>query len=729
MKALKLLFRGISYIVVIQMVQCTLPAEVDPVRWQMYVELPVVDEKYTVSEVLPENLFSGLDVAFGDGSVSGDTVSVLKKGTISANIRKQLLYIDTTEIEKRIGVFTLGRIPPMNVDFLFKSIVTDDNIYGQPLPMSMRLQCETERSIDGVVSLTVDESSSPLNVTVVNNGERADLENVVIVLSHADDTIAEIHVAEIAALSTKIVPVPLAGKSIHFPLRIHSAFTLPAGTYLQSSDALGLSFPLNEQKISEAVLNDTLLDYSNMFDGELKIADSIRVHSIDLHPAVLEVEISCPDLMKVEVGGCMENCWDIDFSKRYDLESEMQLAGISDSTGVAGVFPTDTLLQSTAGTFERTQIHIPPVRIFPSWNPKKNAAFLTYHFRIKSLPEGRLVRLRKNDRFIFRVYSPAFPFECINGCLMKKNTFSFSENIKAGFNWKAEITDSLKKKLHFEKTGLQMDLTSDLPPGSVLDSVMVNISMYEKGEMSDTAMLVKKFTNVRSGTRHSALMDITDLFNTWPDTIIFNAEFVLPNNTELTLFNTDNWRSDFQAPTEMKMDLNWSLLVPLCWNVDDTVRVELDKTMISLPSDKIDWVEKLQDPRIRMQMKVLNHTNISFTLHGLGTCGRNKGKLLSMPFPGKSIRSDPDENLFSLFDENGLEVAAYGEEKDVELLLDKKGVSALLSPDSCLIRWFLSVPSRKTGALLATDFFRLQVKSVIEGVADTDSLQMNTAEL
>lgn len=688
-------------------------------------ELPVMDEKYKVGEVIPKNLFPGLDVEFGDGSVSGDTVSVLRKGTLSASIEKQLLRIDTAEIERSIGPFVIKNIPPLNVHFSLKSILPDENVYHVPLPVPLQLRSETEKNMDGVVSLTVDSGSSPLKIFFVNNTLEANFENIMIILLDAYDTIAHIYIDEIPAQTTETVSVSLAGKSLHFPMKIQTAVTLPAGAYLRTSDTFGISFSLNRQMISEAVMKDSLFDYSNVFSGKLKIADSIRIHSVDLQSIALEAEIYCPDFMKVEIGGTIQDSWDKDFSKKYNLQSVDQLRGIADSSGVAGAFSTDTLFQTTGSACKKVRIHIPSIRLFPSWDPEKNATFLIYHFWIHSLPEGRLLRVSKNDLFKIKVYSTPFPFERANVCMIKETEFSFSHNVKVGFNWKTEVTDSLKKNMHFENVRLLLDLNSDLPSGSVLDSVLVNINMHENKKVSDCATFEKKFINVRTGTQHSAWMDVTTVFNTWPDTVTFDVKMALPKRTSLTLFNRDNWQTNFTAPCAMKMDLNWSLLVPLCWNVIDTVRVELDKTVIAIPSDNLDWIRKVQDPRVRIQMKVENHTNISFTLHGLGACGRHKEKLLSIPNTGNGIRDNTDADVFSLFDDEGLKIAANGEESNVELMLDKKGIDALLSQDSCLIRWFLMIPSQKTDALLATDFFTLQAKGMIEGVGDTDSLLMN----
>jgi hypothetical protein len=249
--------------------------------------------------------------------------------------------------------------------------------------------------------------------------------------------------------------------------------------------------------------------------------------------------------------------------------------------------------------------------------------------------------------------------------------------------------------------------------------------MKGEGEKIDSIIFDKKFDEIVPGSLRSATIDITNLINTWPDSITFDTRLRLPSGTGVSMYNSKDLNGNYTSLLTIDLAVNWTITIPISWEITDTIRTELEISKQSLKTEELEWVKKLHNPRLQIALDAFNQTNLNFALHALGAAGAYEKELMS--FPESCIGTDDFEDrkgnhLFTLFDDEGLHLARRGEQTTTMIHLDERGINALLSEDDCLIRWFLIIPPGKADALLAADYLELKATGVIDGIADTDSL-------
>lgn len=708
---------------VLQIVKCALPSDTVPAEWKMHLEVPIVNKKYVVNDVIPEDLFPGLDVVYTDSANQDDTVSVVKKGQITNVIEKQLFTVDTGIIENELGPIILQKTPDVKETFLIGSGISGGGYCDEPLPFDARLDFSKEKHIEGLKWITIDESSEKIVLTVENSTEKVLLEDISVVLSNQNDTIAVENTNRIPPRSSKEFQIALAGKRLQFPLVIGVEATISAGTIVRPTDGISIFFSFNQQKVSEAVLNDSFIKYSQCYSSNVMIADLLLIEAIDLDTTILYFDIAYPTLMKLEVKGTLENAWKCDYAVSKHIQCVKQLNSKLDSAQFAGALGIDTLFEITEQDHYRKIKRVQPMRIFPSWDGLLNKSFITFNMSLSAIPEDRMIHYCKNDSIKITMVVSRLPFDRISGFFVRETQVTYTEKMKIGFDWKPSITNPMKKMFRFNNARLDFKLTSDLPFGSRIDSMQVNIVMHDLKKNNDSASVKETFYSISSDSVHSARMNFTNVFNSWPDSVEFDTRFILPSKTGVILRNSDERNSEFNEPLVIKMIMDWCVSVPLCWKVVETIVMELDTTRFSLDEEQIEWIEKLSEPKVRINVDIGNYTNVGFRLHALGAKGVFKDALMACP---DSLVGDNEyihkNNLFPLFDKNGLHVKSRGKKTSVVLQMDKNGIDALLSEDGCLIRWFLTIPSKKNDALHATDYWTIQAMGIIEGIGNSDSL-------
>jgi hypothetical protein len=721
MKALKTFVPGIVIVTGLPFLSCSLPENIEPAQWKMHVEIPIIDRNISIDDLLPEGSYNGLTVASRDSTVSGDTIAVIKSDSLKYVFEQQLRTIDTSTIEKKMGSCKLHHLPPVHFVFTLGTALPERCFLNAPIPSPVTLSLSKKGALKGLHSITIDENSPDLEMTFANLSESVDMEDVVIALLDNNDVIGTVHMARLPAGSSKTMSVSLAGKCVQPPIAIAACITIPSGAVVRPEDRFGINFSLNDQILSEAVIGDSLIEYSNEFTGDLVIADSIRIDMIEVDKTFLCCELSSPVLLKMEIAGTFVNASQQDFSDRRNLPSTVQLNTDIDSVGVA---VADTLFKSPENVQNIMKLPVHAMRIFPSWNESSGQSYIRCRFKFRSLPDGRLIRFNKNDVFKIRLMQPDFPLVRVNGCFIKGIEQGFTTKMKVGQDWKSSIADSLKRSSYFQSARLHLNFVPGLPQGSSIDSLLLRIVMKDPDKTDDSAVINQKFVNILPDSHYVATVDFTGLFNSWPDTLVFDTRIVLPPGTGLTMCIHDG-NNEPASFLKISPSLTWTLTVPLCWKINDTIRIEPGKTSMSLKSDQLDWITKLEQPRIRIILNVLNQTSLSFTLFALGAPGMYEDEL--MAFPATLVGAGDLENrigghLFTLFGKDGLRLVPGDRENSTVVQLDKRGIDALLSRDSCSIRWFLTIPTRDVGALLATDYCSLRATGLIDGIGRTDSL-------
>lgn len=703
---------------------CSLPDDIEPVRWNMHLEVPIIDEHLTINDVVSGGALAGLDVDPGDSTISGDTVAVTRTDSLQYTIEKTLGSTDTSEILTTFGPQPLRNTPPVDVVLGLGAELPVDVIPDVALTSAVTLSKSQVETLDGIHRILIDESSPVLSVAVTNLSEGAALADVHVFLTSGTDTVGIVYLPSLHALVSEIVPVSIAGRSILSQITVAARVTVTAGSVVKPVDGLRVAFSLDDQAIAEAVISDSCIDYSDTLEGTLNIADSLRIDAIDIDSAMLYCEVYNPTCMRLGAAGTLQDAWELDYSKELGLLRAGHLEREVDSSAFAGAIICDTLFRSSDPVLAMT-VPIQSMRVFPSWKPDSLKSFVSYRFRIHTLPCGRIVQFSKDSPFMIRLIRHQFPFIRISGEFVRGTERTFSVNRRVGFEWKPSITDSLKKALRFESARIHLDFVPGLSPDSYIDSLLVQLTIRNADILEDPVVFEECLSGIEPGSHHGTTLDVTALLNAFPDSINFDTRLFIPPGSMVTLYNLRDEAGGLASTLSIDLALHWSVEMPFSWEIADTVRTELEPTNFSFNTDELEWVKGLEEPRVRMVINADNRTNLHFILHGIGAGPAHRDELMELPESligtGK-LEKRMGEHLFSLFDVDGLCLLPRGERTEEELLLDRKGVDALLAEDKCCIRWFLIIPEGKGDALMASDYLDLTITGVIEGTGNSEEL-------
>jgi hypothetical protein len=692
-----------------QFLSCSLPEDVAPAQWKMHVEIPVVDRSVSVRDLVAIDSVSGYKIDWGDSATIGDTVAVTRTDSMAYAFVQPLGTTGATVFARTLGPCGIRNLPPVELFASLRDDFTGDCPLNSPSPSSVTLSMPERRcELYGIQSLTFDETSAPLSVTVTNGSDRADLEKIDIALESEGIAAGAVHIASLPARMSVVVPVQVAGKSLKSPLSLRVGVTLCQGSVVRWNDRLKLSFSLNGMMLSQAVIKDYFLDYSGQLSGDLPVADSFRLDKIETGRTFLDCEIGNPAALRMEM--------------RCAIGNQGQ-RGCDEGAGEETI--VDTLFRLPDKTVCSQILPLGAMTLLPSWNPDSSKSYVGCRLNVRSLPDGRMLRFNKNDRLTLTIKPFRFPLISAQGRLYKRIEQANILPIKAGLAASAGVANSLRNALYFQSARLRFDFIPRLSRGNTIDSLLVNVTMKDS-RGGDSAMLVQKLTGIEPASRHCAVMDFTGVFNRWPDTVLFKTRVILPRGTGISLFNPNSGGSVASSFLAFNPVLTWAVSVPLCWKVVDTLRIDLGKNEIAIENEQLKWIRKLRNTRVKILVDVENQTNLNAEIIALAAAAAHKEELMS--FPDSLIGTGGFErnrfgHVFPIFDQGGLRLSPRGGRSHVSVTLDDRGVDAFVSQNSGIIRWFVVAPSKNSGALLSGDYFSLKATGMIEGVGNTDTLR------
>lgn len=722
MKLTKQLCSGSLFLLALQFCFCSLPSDIEPVNWKIHFEIPVANKRYDMRKIFIKEYIGDMDVQMGKADTIGDTIYIYKKGTASYEISKELIATDTSSMEEVVGARTLKNTPMVDIFFDYPGV--SDLSGSEIVPAPYTFTRQEDEHLDGINSVTIDESSPALNVKVMNTSVGANLENLTVTLLNKGIVIDSSFLATLPATAEAVVPFEIQGKSIFSPLTAKINATIPSGAQLRADEGLRVYFNLDDMVVSDAVIKDSLIDYEETYNGTMGLSDSINLNFIDLDSAMISCEINNPCAFKLEFIGVVEDAWDCDFARANNIRSITQLSSIMDSSAFAGKVVNDTLFRYSGATHAVKMIPLKKLRLFPTWDTDSAKSVLKFRYQLRSLSDGRWVHFNKDDLISVKLIPTKFPFVQISGNFTSSTVETFSSEEKVGFDWEASILDSLRKSFRFESVQMNLSFVPNMNPGSSLDSMKLHLELAEKNKTDGSVVMDKVFIGILPDSQHNANMEISSLINTWLDTLAFTTQVVLPEGTGLELHNQKDASGKYSNSFNIGVNVNWDLKIAMAWKVLDTIRTELELSSFSLEED-LEWVEKMiTQPEISLVVKALNNTNIQFSLFALGASDVDKEKLLEVP-DSLLYSYSPDvdnSSLFRLFGLQGLNLPPRGHVDSINVKLDHRAVNALCSKNKCHIRWFLVIPGADPDVLVDTDYFDIKAKAIVDGVGNSDSL-------
>lgn len=717
-----LLYLGIIHTLIV--CTCSLPSDSETAQWQMHVEVPVIDKHFAAKDLLPKELGEGLQIVYGDSTGGSDTVSLVKEDTLTYFMKRELVSTDTSFLEEKMGAVTLTNTPPVNLKFNLTNKDIRNEIDVITLPSTQTIDQSQNKTLTGISSVTIDETSPPLQITLKNDAAQADLHNVGVTLSSGGIMIGTIAIPLLSATTAQTENVPMAGKIFFNAITVSIEATLNEGTIIHADDGLAVSFSLDNQVASDAELIDSMIIYSDTLTGTIGLADGIMLDAIDLEEARLHCEIKNPVLIRVFLDACIDDAWERDYVKSLNIDEKKQLTAITDSSHYVGKIIADTLFRSATRTNTSFPIILNRMRLFPGWNPDSSKSFLSYKYGITSIPDGRNIHYNKDFVFSFKLTPDKFPLIRIKGSLIDPIEESFSSEQNVGFGWQSSIIDSLKKHFRFNAAEIAFDFKPNLPPQSTIDTLKMHIAL-STNTSPDSTVIDKQIIKISADSLYKEGLSITNLLNSWPDSIHFSSQLIVPEMTPLILHNFKNSNNNYNNTLDVGVNVHWKLSIPLSWAILDTLVTELEMSTIEPDLEDIEFINKLQNKRIVLNLEANNNTVFNFVLYAV--CGSKKFAKELNAFPAEMVYKKQalrylGDHLFTLFGQNGLELSPRGQSGTATIQLDEKGLNAILSGEKCLVRWFLVMPASAPDAFTVNDYLDLKASASVEGVGRADSL-------
>jgi hypothetical protein len=718
MRLFWLIIRVIQQLFLLFLVECSLPDIVEPVKWNMHVEFPIIDQTIPVSTFLQQKPVNDLPY---DTSESGDTISFVSSDTVAYTFEQKLGISDTNEFKHTLGACTIGNMDPISMQLQVASALPVRCEHplqlNDPATISMS---KKGLSIDGISYVLFDSSSPEMKITVANQTTQCEMNDVVIALMDHDDAFAVIHIPHLSVKETTTISVPVAGKKIRSPAALAVSVATPRGAVVHCSDQMNIQFSFNGLVVSEAEIEDKFINYGTTFSGILPIADSLEIEHIETENASLELNIWSPARLKVKMCGSFLNSTQPGQTKKvtrpYRDVTNKKISGMfSDDTLVA-------LLDSTCHTFS---VPLSSMDLFPDWDLSRLHSTIGCVFNISVVHEGKMLRFNKNDQLVIKMRTSRFPLKKIEGRFLKKLGHAASTSVKSGIGATTKEIKEIQNSFSFNAARLKFDLDPGISPGSSIDSLLVQVIMKAGNCRIDSVVLTQTLTDITAGSHHCAIMDFTGLFNRWPETFSFDVNLLLPTGTGFTLQRYENGNKVSDKNVSINPVLSWKAIVPLCWKVNETTLIELEKTVISLNDEQMKMAKKIESPELKIVLNILNQTNIHCRIFAV--CAAKEYEKQLMEFPDTIFRSQEyltklPENIFTVTGNAGVVLAPRNGISLNEIVLDSSCIDAFISGGNCIIRWFLSIQPGETDALKSSDYFQIKAAGVIDGTGNSETL-------
>ncbi|MDO5575587.1 MAG: hypothetical protein Q4F84_00795 [Fibrobacter sp.] len=696
---------------------CSLPLDPEPAKWQVYMEVPVVEKRIKAQDILHKSIVPGYELNF-EKKDSDSPISLQKKDSLHYVVEQDLIHPDSSVIRKKMGAATLKNMPQNFVCIPFTNGNTDFP-YGIPLQYALTLNLSSSESLKGIRNITFDESSKPLEITLINKSA-TNLTDINVSILDGETKLGEIKMSSLKPGQIRTRTILTANKTISNTIRISAGATVPKGSVINDNDSLGVKFSLDGLSVAKATLAEKMIEFSKSFEGTLGLSGPIAINTIDIDNASINCEIESPSRINFKLDCIIDNAWKLDFAKSNNLKSLSQIKKLADSSFFAGDIIHDTLLKSNRSNRYSFAVPLENMRLFPSWSTSSVNNFLKYRMNVSMVSDSCYINFDKNDIWGFKLSTEKLPFVNIDGTLKDSITASFVTEQSVNFGLGKATTDSAKEAFRFQSVKLSMDFIPEIPQKSSLDSLRLDIDMntnVNPGKVIKTSEMLKKVSANSAYTRN---VEINSLINDWPEKIFFNTRLVIPKNTDIAFRNDKNHNT-----IAVGVNVLWNIQIPFAWQVLDTIVTELQPQTIAFDAIDLDLLNRIENARININFNATNNSNLNIVIHALIASEKHKDELMAFPdslICHKDIQYFAGENIFCVFGPDGFKIAPRGSKSSSITQLNLDETSLILSKEKCLMRLFLTMPSCGPDQFTNTDFIDLNAVAAIEGIGRTDSL-------
>jgi len=704
------------------LLQCTSPLGSDQTAWYVKYTLPLLKQKFYVSQLLTDSTIQ----YDSDTLNQGDTLFFQLTDTFTNYYDEELFNLTDFSESASLGVITLQDLPVLEVPFSIPDYVPFLGDLPGDFPMFTSVYAE----VSGIDYITFDTASDSVILSLENRSAGIDFKNLDIsITTDFDPPLFLDTVPFIAAGSTVNVKIPMAGRKIGAGYTVTVEATLARGTHINPGDELVFSIDFNGLKIREASAIDSLLDISHTEKVLVPVCeDSFNLAHIDIDYVHLPVTVKNGSQFEFSISARVENLWNADYCNLQSLDS---LAEIEDGPLDSIYYLGDALPEYTVAPGDNTP-SVPPqhfqfivdrARLFPVWDFYNQQSYAPVYVTLRVRHEGKKVVVNSETSAAISLTKPSLHFSRILGHYTKiavtEGELTVIPVLPPEFS---EFLRTVRGKLTLQKAEIDFGMEFLIPDSSVLSKVNYMCSLYDPspGGISDT--LRWHTDSVVKNREFSYNFEVGELINTFPDTLAYKVDYYFAPYEPVILcqglLKSDGGFSYVHLPVKVRQN---TVLYGI-WGIEDTIRYVFESPITALPiSGK--QIEALKDKNLEFIFSFINHTNFSGRFFGLAASMEEKDALFALEedeIGPQVLETEAGKKFIPVLGPKGFILPARNDTSENSIILTRDNIEKLTESDSVFVRWELLLPPTTTDALRDSDYVFVDGKMVIEGAQSTN---------
>ena len=731
----------LTFVVLLPMLalRCAMPSDPKETRWQAQVTVPIGVNEYTVGKQLKDAGFDWFEIeGASDSSDPDDTLALSVRDSVTMELDRKLLDLDSTSLEKTIGPIKIQNSTlvdaPMSLPFSGQ-LAAD---FSAPFSVT------SAQTIKNLYYVLFDSACPLLPVTVKNTCHGPTMNSLTVWIADNGVEVTKGFIASLPSGDSVVVLMPIAGKSLDSSIVIGVSGTISgSGGTITANEGIDVSFLLDNMLVGSAAVLDSLLLLTQNYEQVFSLSDSFTIDYVDFDTCIINYHIGSTTPISLKVTGEMLDLWDVSFCKESGIDERSLIAqktapsDSSDPVRYRGKILCDTLGKS--GLMEQTGVFtFGPARFFASRDSLTGKSQGSFRFFPAVIASGKKVTLNKNDRFEADIKPIRFPFVTLKG------TFQYSlcetgdpASFKTSLPWKRSICDSLRHKLEFISVKAPVRICLNISDSTRIDSALLRLSIVDPSSpdaspiASTIAMQNLSNQNIQTGN-----IDLTKLLNGFPDSLVISCGASIPAGTKLFLSNERDLQTGaYRNNLKLGAKVNVSMRLPLDWKLTDTAKVVLEDSKFSIDSTLKNF-DIMRDMEIGLLLRIGNQTNFAGTLYAIAATDADGSALLALPEDqvGPEIcASDAGRNFINLLGNSGLIIpehrtittasgcdsASYAENT---IIVGPASADRIITAKEMFIRWKLVLPQKESDALKNGDKITIASSLHIKGTMTAHTL-------
>jgi hypothetical protein len=719
--------------------QCSMPSDPEETSWQAQVTVPIGVNEYTVGKQLQDAGFEGFEIeGVSDSADPDDTLALSVRDSVTMELDRKLLDLDSTSLEKTIGPITIQNSTlvdaPMNLPF------SGQLSAGFSAPFSVT----SAQTIKNVYYVLFDSTCPLLPVTVKNTCVGQTMNSLTVWIADNGVRVTEGVVTTLSPGQSVVVLMPIAGQSLDSSIVIGVAGTISSsGGTITTNEGIDVRFLLDNMLVSSAAVLDSLLLLTQTYEQVFSLSDSFTIDYVDFDTCIINYRISSTTPISLKVTGEMLDLWGVSFCKEKGIGERSLIAqnttpsDSSDPVRYRGKILCDTLGKS--GLLSQTDVFtFGPARFLASRDSLTGKSQGSFRFFPSVIASGKKVTLNKNDRFEADIRPVRFPFVTLKGTFQ----YAMSEMgdpapFKTSFPWKKSICDSLRRKLEFVSAKAPLQISLNVSDSTKIDSALLHISIVDPSSPNAPAVTSTiTLQDVSNQNIQTANIDLTNLLNGFPDSLIVSCDATIPAGANLFLSNERDLQTGaYRNNLKLGAKVNVSIRLPLDWKLKDTAKIVLEDSKFSIDSSLKDF-DVMRDMEISLLLRIGNRTNFAGVLYAIAATDGSGAALLALREDqvGPEIcNSNAGRDFINLLGNSGLTIpehrtittaagsdsASYAENT---IIMGPAMADRIIRAREMFIRWKLVLPQKENDALKNGDKVTIASSLLVKGTITAHTL-------